>query len=63
MAVFPSHFERVEERDRCYSVTMQTILPFAAVILAIFAAGCVAFIAWQLTKEASRDGKTDDDQR
>ena len=36
---------------------MQNILPFAAIILALFAAGCVAFIAWELTKEASRDGE------
>jgi len=40
---------------------MQTILPFAAVFLAIFAAGCVACLAWELTKEASRDGEADDD--
>jgi len=40
---------------------MQTILPFAAVVLALIAAGCVAFIAWELTKEASREGETDDD--
>jgi hypothetical protein len=39
---------------------MQTILPVAAVILALIAAGCVIFIAWELTKEASRDGETDD---
>jgi hypothetical protein len=40
---------------------MQTILPIAAVILALFAAGCIAFLAWELTKEASKDGETDDD--
>jgi len=40
---------------------MQTILPIAAVILALFAAGCVGFLAWELTKEASREGETDDD--
>jgi len=40
---------------------MQNILPFAAVILALFAAGCVGFIAWELTKEASRDGESDKD--
>jgi len=40
---------------------VQTFLPIAAVILAIFAAGCVAFIAWELTKEASREGEADDD--
>jgi len=40
---------------------MRTILPFAAIILALIAAGCVIFIAWELTKEASRDGETDDE--
>jgi hypothetical protein len=40
---------------------MRAILPYAAVILALFAAGCVIFLAWELTKEASRDGETDDD--
>ena len=29
---------------------MQSFLPIAAVVLALFAAGCVAFIAWELTK-------------
>jgi len=40
---------------------VRSILPFAGVILALFAAGCIAFIAWELTKEAERDGETDDD--
>lgn len=40
---------------------MQSILPFAGVILALIAAGCVVFIAWELTKEASRDGESSDD--
>ncbi len=40
---------------------MRTILPFAGVILALIAAGSVAFVAWELTKEASRDGETDDE--
>jgi len=39
---------------------MRTILPFAGVILALIAAGSVAFVAWELTKEASRDGEPDD---
>lgn len=34
---------------------MQSYLPIAAILLAIFSAACVAFIAWELTKEASRD--------
>jgi hypothetical protein len=38
---------------------MRTILPFAGVILALIAAGCIAFIAWELTKEAPQDGEND----
>ncbi|MDE0789575.1 MAG: hypothetical protein OSA87_02575 [Woeseiaceae bacterium] len=40
---------------------MRSILPFAGVILALFAAGCVAVVAWQITKEALREGELDDD--
>jgi hypothetical protein len=40
---------------------MRTILPFAGVILALIAAGSIAFVAWELTKEASRDGEPDDE--
>ena len=39
---------------------MRTILPFAGVILALIAAGSVAFVAWELTKEAADDGDPDD---
>jgi len=34
---------------------MQYFLPIASVILALFAAGCVAFLAWELTKEAEAE--------
>jgi len=50
-----------DEKAWWYSVKMQTILPFAAVLLAIFAAGCIAYLAWEVTKEASREGESDDD--
>jgi hypothetical protein len=40
---------------------MRSILPFAAIILALIAAGSVAFVAWELTKEASGDGKSDEE--
>jgi hypothetical protein len=42
---------------------MRSILPYAAIILALIAAGSIAFIAWELTKEASGDGdgKSSDD--
>lgn len=35
---------------------MRSILPYAAIILALIAAGSIAFLAWELTKEASADG-------
>jgi hypothetical protein len=40
---------------------MRTILPFAAVILALIAAGSIAFLAWELTKDAIREGESDED--
>ncbi len=40
---------------------MQTILPIAGVILALIAAGSIAFIAWEVTKEASREGDVDEE--
>ena len=40
---------------------MRTILPFAGVILALIAAGSIAFLAWELTKDAIREGESDDD--
>jgi hypothetical protein len=54
-------WDRTGKNRPCYAVPMQTILPIAAVVLALFAAGCIAFIAWEVTKEASRDGDPDDD--
>jgi Na+-translocating ferredoxin:NAD+ oxidoreductase RnfG subunit len=40
---------------------MRTILPFAGVILALIAAGSIAFLAWELTKDAIREGESDED--
>jgi hypothetical protein len=40
---------------------MRAILPYAAVILALIAAGSVAVLAWELTKEASGEGKSKDE--
>ncbi|MDH5502005.1 MAG: hypothetical protein OEY72_12985 [Gammaproteobacteria bacterium] len=40
---------------------MRSILPYAAIILALIAAGSIAFLAWELTKEASADGEPRDD--
>jgi len=41
---------------------MKAYLPLILVALAVFSAGCVAFVAWALTKEALRDGEPDDDK-
>ena len=51
---------RANNQLQCYYHAMRTILPFAGVILALIAAASVAFIAWELTKEASREGEPDD---
>jgi len=40
---------------------MRSFLPFAAIILALIAAGSIAFLAWELTKEASADEGPGDD--
>jgi hypothetical protein len=40
---------------------MRTFLPFAGVILALIAAGSIAFLAWELTKDAIREGESDED--
>jgi len=47
---------------------MRTALPFILVFLAIFTAGCIAYIAWELSsntdrqqsKEAGQDKRSDD---
>ncbi len=40
---------------------MRENLPFILVVLALFCAGCVAYVAWELTKEAMRDGDVTND--
>ncbi len=40
---------------------MRENLPFILVGLALFCAGCVAYVAWELTKEAMRDGDVKND--
>jgi hypothetical protein len=39
---------------------MRDNLPFILVGLALFCAACVAYVAWELTKEATRDGDVTD---
>ena len=39
---------------------MQYFVPIASVILALFAAGCVAFLAWELLKEAENEQPSND---
>jgi len=38
---------------------MGTVLAIASVALALVAAGCIAFIAWELTSEALRSSEGD----
>ena len=40
---------------------MRAYLPFILVGLAVFTAVCVAFVAWELTKEAADKNKPSDD--
>jgi hypothetical protein len=44
---------------------MRSLLPFLSVLLALIAAGSIAYVAWDLTSERSlgtNDGRTDDDE-
>ena len=44
---------------------MRSLLPFLSVLLALIAAGSIAYVAWDLTSERSlgpRDGHADDDE-
>ena len=44
---------------------MRSLLPFLSVLLALIAAGSIAYVAWDLTSERSlgpRDGGADDDE-
>jgi hypothetical protein len=42
---------------------MRSLLPFLSVLLALIAAGSIAYVAWDLTSERSlgpRDGRAED---
>lgn len=42
---------------------MKSILPVVAILLALIAAGSIAYIAWELTSEATRrDGSPEEDE-
>ena len=47
---------------RCYELWVRAFLPIAAVILALITTGCIAYIAWEFTKEASGEGKSVDEE-
>ena len=38
---------------------MRAYLPIILVLLAVFTAGCIAYIAWELSSEDSGDGSVD----
>ena len=40
---------------------MRSILPIAGVLLALFVAGSIAVLAWELIKEAEREGDESND--
>ena len=42
---------------------MHSILPIAGVILALISAGCVAYIAWELTSEMSDEVDSSDSEQ
>ena len=37
---------------------MRTALPFILVFLAIFTAGCIAYIAWEMSSDKNQDRPT-----
>jgi len=41
---------------------MGTIVAIVSVLLALLAAGCIAYIAWELTSEDGSSAEPDDDQ-
>jgi len=41
---------------------MRTLIPFILVALALFAAGCIAYIAWELSSEKSAAPPQTDDE-
>ena len=38
------------------------MLPFVLVLLAVFTAGCIAYIAWDLSSDKSAANESDDDE-
>jgi threonine/homoserine/homoserine lactone efflux protein len=40
---------------------MRSALPFILVLLAVFAAGCIAYIAWELTSDKREHNSSDSD--
>lgn len=39
---------------------MRSIIPIVSIVLALVAAGCIAYIAWQLVNEASDEDDSSD---
>ncbi len=40
---------------------MREYLPFILIGLAVFSAACVAYVAWEITKDAMREGDAEND--
>ena len=43
------------------SVMLRTALPFILVFLAVFTAGCIAYIAWELSADKSGEPERGED--
>lgn len=42
--------------------SMRTLIPFILVALALFAAGCIAYIAWELSSDKSEPRPESEDE-
>ena len=42
---------------QCYYERMRAALPFILVALALFTAGCIAYIAWELSSDKPSDDR------
>ena len=56
----PTGAHRSGANDRI--LAMHSVIPVASVILAIIAAGCIGYIAWEVTKETSSEDDSSDSE-
>jgi hypothetical protein len=41
---------------------MSSIVPIVSILLALIAAGCIAYVAWELTSEENTPGEPDESE-